>query len=392
MNYYATKHTFFFVLAIFFVANFLFGGTPFVQAETEAEKAARLSRQIEEYQREIDKLKAQSSTLANQIAQFDARIRLTELKITQTEEKIGQLSGRIGQLQTSLSSLTKAFEERALETYKLSRISEPYLVLFSSNNLNTAISSFHYLKRLQEEDRSLMDRLKTARGAYEIEKGEQEVLQDELQGQRNVLGSQKTAKATLLAQTKNDEKRYQQLLAQVRSEYEAIQAIIAGRGQETEVGKVSQGSRIASIIQGPSCNSNGQHLHFIVSRDRSTQNPFSYLRPISDFKNCSGSSCGSGDGDPANMGGSWDWPIATPIELNQGYGSTWAVRNSWVGRIYSFHNGIDIDSHSSPEVRAVQSGTLYRGSYGGANGCRLRYVRVDHDNSDIDTLYLHINY
>ncbi|KKQ82625.1 MAG: hypothetical protein UT06_C0043G0001, partial [Candidatus Woesebacteria bacterium GW2011_GWA1_38_8] len=67
-------------------------------------------------------------------------------------------------------------------------------------------------------------------------------------------------------------------------------------------------------------------------------------------------------------------------------------RNTWVGRIYSFHNGIDIVSNSSPDVRAVQGGTLFRGSFNGSNGCRLRYVRVDHESGDFDTLYLHINY
>ena len=194
-----------------------------------------------------------------------------------------------------------------------------------------------------------------------------------------------------MEQTRNDEKKYQQLLSAARAEFEAIQAIIAGKGQEEEVGKVSQGQRIASIIQGPSCNSSGGHLHFIVSQSGNTQNPFSQLKNI-DFENCSGSSCGSSDGDPFNPSGSWDWPINPKVKFTQGYGSTWAVRNTWVGRVYSFHNGIDIDSGSSPEIRAVRAGTLYQGSYSGSSGCRLRYVRIDHDDSDLETFYLHINY
>jgi len=40
----------------------------------------------------------------------------------------------------------------------------------------------------------------------------------------------------------------------------------------------------------------------------------------------------------------------------------------------------------------VRSGTLFRGSYTGWNGCKLRYVRVDNDDSNLDTFYLHINY
>jgi murein DD-endopeptidase MepM/ murein hydrolase activator NlpD len=62
-----------------------------------------------------------------------------------------------------------------------------------------------------------------------------------------------------------------------------------------------------------------------------------------------------------------------------------------VGRIYGFHNGIDIIG-PSPEIKAVRAGTLFRGSYVGSAGCSLRYVRVDHDENDLDTFYLHVNY
>ncbi|OGM25612.1 hypothetical protein A2962_03720 [Candidatus Woesebacteria bacterium RIFCSPLOWO2_01_FULL_39_61] len=370
---------------------FLKAGGQLIQAETETEKLERLTREISQYESEISKLKSQATTLSNLIAQYDAQIRLTTLKIEQTEEKILLLGGRIDQLETSLQSLTDAFTNRVVYTYKMSKLNEPYLILISSPDLKTAFTSFHYLKKIESADRDLLVRLEKAQLTYEEEKVDQEALQKELESQKTVLGAQKAAKATLLEQTKNDEKKYQQLLSQARAEFEAIQAILAGKGDEEEVGKVSQGQRIASIIPGASCNSSGPHVHFIVSQNGATQNPFSFLRGI-DYENCSGSSCGSNDGDPFNPGGSWDWPINPKVKFSQGYGSTWAVRNTWVGRIYSFHNGIDINSNSSQEVKAARSGTLYRGSYGGGGGCRLRYVRVDHDENDLDTFYLHINY
>ena len=385
-----------FVLLILFAFGiFLLRGSDFqsgiVKAETEAERLERLSREIQQYEIEITKLKSQASTLSNQIAQYDAQIRLTGLKITQTEEKILLLGGRIDQLETSLQVLTRAFTSRVVQTYKMSRLNEPYILLMSAPDLEVAVSSFHYLQKIQENDRDLLVRLEKAQINYEEEKVDQEELQSQLEEQKIVLGAQKSAKANLLEQTRNDEKKYQSFLASARAEFEAIQAIIAGKGSEEEVGKVSQGQRIASVIQGASCNSSGEHLHFIVGQNGNTQNPFSYLRVGVDFENCSGSSCGSSDGDPFSPSGSWDWPINPRIKFSQGYGSTWAVRNTWVGNVYSFHNGIDINS-DSPDVKAVRAGTLYRGSYSGSNGCRLRYVRVDHDENDLDTFYLHINY
>lgn len=388
------RKIFIFSSLVLFFAFPLFNKAIFidVSAESEQDRVERLTREIEQYESEIKKLESQASTLSNQIAQYDAQISLTALKIVQTEEKILLLGGRIDQLETSLQSLTNAFNSRVVRTYKMARLNEPYLMLISSPDLGALVSSFHYLRRIQEADRGLLIRLETAQYAYEKEKFDQEELQSELEKQRLVLGTQKAAKANLLTQTKNDEKRFQELLGAARAEFEAIQAIIAGRGEEEEVGKVSQGQRIASVISGPSCNSNGEHLHFIVSERASTKNPFNYLRSSIDYENCSGSSCGSGDADSFDPSGPWDWPINPKIKFTQGYGYTWAVANTWVGRIYQFHNGIDFKSHSSSEVKAARSGTLYRGSYTGYNGCRLRYVRVDHDDSELDTFYLHINY
>jgi hypothetical protein len=272
----------------------------------------------------------------------------------------------------------------------MSKLGEPFFLMITAKDLSDAVYIFHYIKKVQEADHDLLERLINAQENYRTEKTDQERLQGELTDQKSSLDAQKVAKSTLLSQTKNNEKRYQQLLAQAKSEFEAIQAIIAGKGEEQEIGKISQGARIASIIQGASCNSDGSHLHFIVKSGDSTQNPFSYLKSV-DFENCSGSSCGSSDGDPFNPGGSWDWPATPKIKFSQGYGGTWAIRNTWVGRVYNFHNGIDFDGASS-DVKAVKSGTLFRGSYIGYNSCRLRYVRVDHDDSDLETLYLHINY
>ncbi len=375
----------YFLSALVFAALFLLITGSLARAqEPDPEKLKKLADEISQYETELSKLKGQAGTLSNQIAQFDAQIRLTTLRVNQTEEKITLLGGRIGQLQTSLESLSKAFSTRVAYSYKMSRIHEPFLMLITSPNLSSAFSSYEYLKRIEEADRSLLVRLQDAQVSYVEQKKDQEVLQKQLEDQKATLNSQKTAKNALLIQTKNDEKKYQSLLASAKSEFEAIQAIVAGKGQETPSGKVSEGQRIASIIQGPSCNSSGSHLHFMVAENGNTLNPFSYLKSGIAFNNDSG-------GDPFNPSGGWEWPIAAPIDYNQGYGVTWCVKYGTCGRIYSMHNGIDIMSPNS-EVKAVKSGSLFRGSYTGSSGCRLRYVRVDHDDSSYDTFYLHINY
>lgn len=383
---------FLFLLSLLPISGSFASKNKVLAQNVDQQRIEKLSKEISQYEQQLQQLKSQASTLSNQIAQFDAQIKLTGLKIDQTEEKILLLGGRIGQLQTSLQSLSKAFVSRVVYSYKISRLHEPLLMLVTSPNLTSAFSNYQYLKRIEESDRELLVRLQDAQVTYQEQKQVQEDLQKQLEDQKKVLGAQKLAKNNLLLQTKNDEKKYQALLASAKAEFEAIQAIISGKGQETSVGHINQGDKIASIIEGPSCNSSGEHLHFIVSQGSAVQNPFGYLKPSVSFENCSGSSCGSSDGDAFNPSGNWDWPISAVIKFYQGFGSTWATRNTWVGRIYNFHNGIDIKSTSNLEVHSVKSGTLFRGSYSGISGCRLRYVRVDHDDSDLNTYYLHINY
>lgn len=353
-----------------------------------------LEKKIQEYSQKINELQRTAGTLANQIQQFDTQITITELKIGQTEEQIVLLGGRIDQLQNSMTELEEAYNNRVVQTYKMSRSNDSALVIFSSSDVNKAVSSYYYLHKIQEADKNLLDKLQKAHTLYVDKKDDLEDLEKVLGVQKEQLDNQKSAKSYLLKVTKNDEKEYQKLLAETKAEYEAIQAIIAGRGVETEAGHVGQGQRIASIIQGASCNSNGTHTHFIVASGGAVQNPFNFLRSGIDYENCSGPSGAGGEclpgGDTFNPSGSWDWPINAPIKFNQGYGYTWAIAHRLVW--YGSHNGIDINSKSSSEVKAVQAGDLYQGSYTGNGGCRLRYVRVDHDNSDLETYYLHINY
>jgi len=363
-----------------------------------------LNDYISSCQTKIKQSQAEQKTLSSAIGYLDSQINLASAEINKTsaelatlEAEIIDLSGKIESIDYSLDDLTKLFISRVQSDYKERNANDVILSIFNNSGFFDFFRHYQYIQKIRDHDREVLITLESARLDFDQQKSLKEVKQDEaktlqfkLKSQQDSLSAQKSSKNRLLADTKNSEQKYQSLLSQARAELEAIQNILAGKGNEIKVGNVSEGEKIATIIQGSSCNSSGSHLHFMVSQNGITQNPFNFLQSIS-HRNCSGSSCNSGDGDPFNPSGSWTWPIDPEITFSQGYGSTWAVNNTWVGSIYSFHNGIDINSSSS-EIRAVKSGILYRGSYSGYNGCVLRYVRVDHDNSDLDTFYLHINY
>lgn len=219
------KKIFVFIL----VLTLLFCATKYSKSQT-CNNADECNKLINEYQNQITKLQGQSNTLKNQIAQFDAQIKLTTLKVAQTEEQIGLLSGRITQLEGSLDSLTSAFSERAVETYKMAKFNDPLLLLITSSNLNEVFSRYSYLRKAQESDRQLLDRLTKAQNTYKDEKVDQETLQKQLTIQKQNLASQKLAKNSLLTQTKNDEKRYQSLVSQAQAQLASFASFADSKG------------------------------------------------------------------------------------------------------------------------------------------------------------------
>jgi len=355
--------------------------------------------QIQEYESKLSGLQEQKSTLASQVQFFDTQIYLTGLRVQETQQKmerleneVEKLGGKIEGLDNSLDYVSRLLIKKIAEDYK--RRDVPLLsLLIDPDRASQLINRMKYAKVAQENDRKLAFQVQQAKLNFEQQKEAREEKAKELEeldavlvGQKESLDGQKAVKQRLLADTQNDEAKYQSLLAQARAEFAAIQGIVSGGGTETLMREVKKGDTIASVISTASCNSSAAHLHFIVQSGGDTVNPFGYLSGI-DHNNCSGSSCGASDGDAFNPSGSWSWPIPGPINFNQGYGETWAVRNSWVGNIYSFHNGIDVVG-SSHAVTAVEDGELYSGSY--ALGCTLSYVKLKHKDSDLSTLYLHV--
>ena len=365
--------------------------------------------------KKIDQLNGRESSLSNEIEYINAQISLIEVQIRNSTAKINKtendirnlssdiddLSQRIDKLEVSIGHQLNVLALRMRERYKNREAS--VVMLLGTDSLGKIIQKSEYLLVMERHDNELVKQMRKTKDdfnnqkrLFEEKKSEQVRLKAQLVSEKAELDAQKGSlldkqeeRKRLLEITQNDEAKYKELLDQTRAEIEAINAVLGGKGIEGIGAVVKAGQRIATVISGYSCNSGGTHLHFAVRKNGSSQNPFGYLKKIDNYTNCSGTSCSS-RGDSFNPSGDWNWPLSGKITLSQGYGSTWAVRNTWVGRMYSFHDGIDLQSQSLG-VYAVAKGTYYKGYYIGSGGCRLQYVRLDHKNG-IQTYYLHVSY
>lgn len=372
------------IIAVLFMAV-----SPFVQSQEGEDQLNSLNDKIAEYQAKLKELAGEKQTLSSTIAYLTTEINLTETEIAKTEAELSvlgveieDLSGRIESIDISLDELTTLFLERVKETYK--QPPAPILTLLNSGSLGEVLRKTEYIKKVRDHDREVMVALEKSRLDYDAQKtakeekqAEVESLQVKLESQIAALNEQKAAKDTLLAQTKNDEVKYQQLLSQALAEKSAIeQALISG----VEVGPVEAGDPIALVGNTgyPSC-STGKHLHFEVRKGGAWVDPGQYLSSHSVYDE-------EVNADVSVGSGSWPWPVSDPIRLTQHYGNT---PYSWVYK-YSggIHTGYDMVPSSSDIIRAPASGTLYKSSQG-CGGSIINIVYIEHAD-DVISLYLHV--
>lgn len=341
----------------------------------------------------VSDLGSQKKTLASQITQFDTQIKLTltkiseaEATITQLEKEIGVLGFRIGYITDSVERLETLLKQRIVATYQQSFVSN-LEILISSHDFSDLILRTQYLMEVQENDKKLLSNLHLTKSNYANQKDEREEKQaiieenrQKLLGLKTSLDQQKTEKQAFLEVTKNDEVKFQRLLAQAQAE----QAIIFGGGSDVFLRDVNQGDTIGSIAShstSPGC-STGAHLHFEVHKSGSLQNPNDYLKSASYSYSYPPEQ--EGYYGTVSPHGDSPWPLTEPIIIHQGFGSHPFAQSFYPS---GSHNGIDMDSGSS-SVKAVKKGKLYGGSYNCSNG-KLYYAKVEHSDGLI-TWYLHM--
>ncbi len=369
---------------------------PATALECEGNPPSGNADEIQEYikycEDKINSLQQKQNTLKSAINVLNTKIKLAQAQINRTktqintlEQEIDVLSEVVNVLSSSQGDLLDVYAAKVKAYYKATHADRINLI-FSSKNFADFYSKIKYLQIARSNDKRIIYGLEQARLDYNQRKQlktkkqqDLEKLQQTLQGQRASLNAAALNKKTLLNETQNSEAKYQLLLAKAVAELRAIESIIAGLGSEVASGDVKQGDKIASIIPGASACSTGGHLHLEVVKNKAHQNPANFLKNQDVIWN------NQPDG-PFDFTGSWDWPLNSPVRITQGYGHTaYSARYA-----NNQHTGIDMVS-SNPSVKAIRSGKLYRGSIA-CGGGTLKYVRVDHDDSDYDTYYLHVNY
>ncbi len=359
-------------------------------------------QQLQGVQNQEKTLKSQLSIINGQIQVTVLKVEETNLKIDKLKREISDLDTRIDRIGVTLDSLSEVLLKRIVQTYKSSSGITSIDLLFSSHGFADLIERLKYIQVAQAYDKKKLYELQATKLAYNDQKQDKQTRQTEaeklnkdLETYQQQLDQQKKGKDELLRVTKNDEARYQALVAQLKADADSIARALSNVG--VKIGPVNKGDVIAA--EGLTGCTSGPHLHFEVYEnakiensqvvDKNTGTPvhspddssriWNYLRNPHDFI------------DTGKLG--------PPM---QGYPNYTHIATEF-GQLYALgkHTGLDIydDAFVGTPLLAADSGTAYAISGVGCPGLVVDGVNYDHGSgkgvvidhgNGIVTLYWHI--
>ena len=285
--------------------------------ETVDRREGVLTTEISAASEEISALQAEVADLRNREATLAA-------ELAQKQAELEQAQARLEELRDRLRRAIVILEDRLVAIYKSG---EPDLisVILESDGFDDLLERTEYLQRLEEQDSSIVDRVRELRNEMRITVAAVKAARDSIARRKQELEALRADLEQQTAALAAARDRQQAALSDVRAQQEKLEGDLSDISEQIEeqLGTSGAGTLPAGPIQG------GQ--------------------------------------------GGFIWPVNGPV--TSGFGWRW-------GRM---HEGIDIGVPSGTPIRAAKSGTIVLASAYGGYG---NYTCIDHGGG-LSTCYAH---
>lgn len=326
-----------------------------------AQSAGDLRNQSSQIQEEIDKKSAQANklhkhanTLQEAVNEYDSHISEAESQIKSTAAKIDQLEKDLKATQKELKRQKILLKANILALYKRGDATEVELIA-SSDNFSEYIDEQEYLERIKTGIQESAQKVVELEKKIKQQRKEQKELLARQVAAKKSLDDLRSQKANMLAQTRGEESRYKDMVAELEEKRAAVDRqltnLIASQ-QFSNHGTVSGRGQLIGRV-GSTGFSTGPHLHF-------------------EMRNSSGQVF-----NPRSAMGVW--PVSGGISQDFGVASSWYMSG--------YHPGIDIVAPIGAPVVATKPGTIVFRGWDDAYG---NMVMIKHSDGNF-SVYGHLS-
>ena len=352
------------LLAGFLLGSFLAAWPPDTRIAHADEATDRFRQNIEEIEERIrqtniqlDGVTTEQITLQEALASLDSDIGLLQIEIAGTQAEINRLEVEINRLEVEIEVQTAVLSHVLVLLYQNSGASSLEL-LITAESFSDYLNEQEYLDRLQAGVNDSVDRIQSLQLQLQLEEEQQQALLEEQKAREVVLQAIRSEKAQLLIDTQNQEELFQQHLAELRAEQEAVDRELQAYLASLLVVRTSLGHVEAGEIIGKNGNtgwSTGPHLHIAISNPQGFQfDPLYFIN---------------------NNG--LVWPMGGNGGLvSQGY--------------HAGHQALDIAAPEGLPIRAVASGEMIHRGCLAPYGSKYATFGVIIDHGDYQSLYIHL--
>ncbi len=292
-----------------------------------ADNLAQTQRRLEQIRLRIEKaeadIKAQRQTeidisrdlalLGGQLQRIDERINRIKDEQQRLERDVEQQQQRLRQSQSQSEKIAKGLEQRLVALYKEGE-SGMLKILFSADSPSELMQQYHYLTRVMENDRALLDEFRQAISSQQQQLTQLKLLQ---QQQSDLLKREEAERQEAVGA-----RRLQgRLLQQAQSQNKKLQEEITALQQD------------AGRLKG------------LVEQLQKTPPPPSRV------------TAPGGAVDFAGQRGQLNWPLQGAVLIRFG-----TQRDDKLGTFYE-SNGLEISARPNTEVRAVANGQVVYADY-----------------------------
>jgi peptidoglycan DL-endopeptidase CwlO len=303
------------------------------------DRAGVLSTTIQKYGDRLDELRNEVATLENRIA-------IVQTQLEKKKAELKEAKAKLERLREHLKRSLRILSQRLVDIYE-SNNPDAMTVILSSRGFNDLLSRYDYLQRIQSQDTSIAVRVKRLRN-------EEKETVERIRAARNAIADKKAE------------------LEQAQAELEARQADLAeARAQDQEI--LSQVQQTQDELEGDVSDISAQIASQLQAKQQAEAAAAAAAAAAAESS--SGTTTAPAGPVQGESSSGMIWPVNGPIT------SPFCEVRAWE----SCHPGIDIGVPSGTPIQAAAAGTV--AIAGPASGYG-NYTCIDHGGG-ISTCYAH---